>query len=120
MLRAEALSAGDEAAAGEALRIFDGLGATRTAEYVRAQMRGRGFSRVPRGPRPATSANVAGLTPRQAEVLRLLSEGLSNAEIASRLTLSERTVDHHVSAVLNKLGAANRSQATAIAHRLKL
>jgi DNA-binding NarL/FixJ family response regulator len=119
-LQVEALSAGDQAAASEALRILDELGATGAAEYLRAQLRKRGFSRVPRGPRRTTAANAAGLTPRQADVLALLAEGLSNAEIADRLTLSVKTVDHHISAVLGKLGVANRSQAVAVAHRLNL
>jgi DNA-binding CsgD family transcriptional regulator len=119
-LQAEALSAGDQTAACEALRILDRVGATRAADHLRAQLRKRGFSRVPRGPRRTTTANVVGLTPRQADVLALLAEGLSNAEIADRLTLSAKTVDHHVSAVLGKLGVTNRGQAAAVAHRLNL
>jgi DNA-binding NarL/FixJ family response regulator len=119
-LRAEALAAGDEAAAGEALRILDGLGATRAAEFHRGELRKRGISRVPRGPRRTTVANSAGLTPRQADVLALLVDGLSNAEIATRLTVSAKTVDHHVQAVLRKLGVASRGQAAAEAHRLNL
>jgi DNA-binding CsgD family transcriptional regulator len=118
--RAEALSGGDQAAAGAALRILDELGASRAAQRLRAELRRRGFSRVPRGPRPATADNVAGLTPRQADVLALLAEGLSNAEIAERLSLSTKTVDHHISAVLGKLGVANRAHAAAVAHRLNL
>jgi DNA-binding CsgD family transcriptional regulator/tetratricopeptide (TPR) repeat protein len=119
-LRAQALAAGDEAAAGEALRILDGLGASRAADFLRAELRRRGVVRVPRGPRRATAANAAGLTPRQADVLELLTEGLSNAEIAGRLTLSAKTVDHHVSAVLGKLGVRTRGEAAAAAHRLKM
>jgi DNA-binding NarL/FixJ family response regulator len=65
-------------------------------------------------------ANSAGLTPRQVDVLALLVDGLSNAEIATRLTLSAKTVDHHVQAVLRKLGVASRGQAAAEAHRLNL
>ena len=119
-LRIAALAAGDEAAGTEALRLLDALGATRAASHVRAQLRKRGFSRVPRGPRRATTANAAGLTPRQVEVLALVEQGLSNAEIAARLTLSPKTVDHHVSALLDKLGVASRGQAAAVAHRLNL
>ena len=84
------------------------------------ELRKRGFSHLPRGPRRATTANVAGLTPRQVEVLALVEQGLSNAEIAARLTLSPKTVDHHVSALLDKLGVASRGQAAAVAHRLNL
>jgi DNA-binding CsgD family transcriptional regulator/tetratricopeptide (TPR) repeat protein len=120
VLRIEALAAGDQTAGAEALRLLDGLGASRAAAYVRAQLRRRGFAHLPRGPRRATSANVAGLTPRQVEVLALIEQGLSNAEIAARLTLSPKTVDHHVSALLDKLGVASRGQAAAVAHRLNL
>jgi DNA-binding NarL/FixJ family response regulator len=52
------------------------------------------------------------------EVLELLAEGLSNREIASRLHLSTRTVDHHVSALLQKLGAGSRARAAALAREM--
>ena len=119
-LRIHALATGAEADGAEALRLLDGLGAGRAAGYVRAELRKRGFSRLPRGPRRSTTANAAGLTPRQVEVLALVAQGLSNADIAERLTLSPKTVDHHVSALLDKLGVASRGQAAAIAHRLNL
>jgi len=73
---------------------------------------------VPRGPRTASRANPAGLTAREAEVLQLLADGLSYAEVAERLVLSEKTVGHHVSAVLRKLGEPTRSRAVAAALRL--
>jgi len=117
--RAEALSCGDEEAIAEALRIVDGLGAVGTARRLRAELRDKG-AKVPRGPRPATAAHPTGLTARQREVLTLLAEGLSNADIAARLTLSVKTVDHHVSAVLGKLGVPSRGQAAAAARRLGL
>jgi DNA-binding CsgD family transcriptional regulator len=119
-LRVEALSGGDAVAAGEALRILDGLGAVRAAADLRARLRLRGVTGVSRGPRPATRDHPAGLTARQVDVLALLADGLSNADIARRLTLSPKTVDHHISAVLGKLGVANRGQAVAAAHRLNL
>jgi DNA-binding NarL/FixJ family response regulator len=72
---------------------------------------------VPRGPRPKTSANPAGLTARELEVLELLAEGLPNAEIAERLVVSPRTVDHHVSAILRKLDVRTRGEAGAQAAR---
>ena len=76
--------------------------------------------RVPRGPRLKTEANPAGLTAREVEVLGLLAEGLRNAEIAERLVISPRTVDHHVSAILRKLEVGSRSKAVAAAQRLGL
>ncbi|MEV4175100.1 AAA family ATPase [Nonomuraea sp. NPDC049709] len=116
--RVWALATGDQSAATEALRVLDRLGAVRAAQWLRGEMRRRGFTRIPRGPRRATAAHAAGLTPRQADVLALLAEGLSNAEIAARLSLSAKTVDHHISAVLSKLGVASRGQAAALAHRM--
>lgn len=65
---------------------------------------------LPRGPRPSTATNVAGLTEREAEIARLLSVGLSNNEIAEQLVLSTKTVAHHVSAVLGKLGVRRRAE----------
>ncbi len=117
-LQAAALAAGDEAAALAALATYQRLGAVRLAEAIRSDLRRRGVARIPRGPRAATAAQPAGLTPRQVDVLLLLAEGLSNAEISSRLTLSAKTVDHHVSAVLAKLGVSSRGQAVAAARRL--
>jgi DNA-binding CsgD family transcriptional regulator len=110
--QAEALSYGDPDAVANALRIFDGLGAVRPARRLRARLRATGQS-APRGPRPATARDPAGLTWRQREVLALIADGLSNAEIAAKLTLSPKTVDHHVSAVLAKLGVRSRGQAAA-------
>jgi DNA-binding NarL/FixJ family response regulator len=72
---------------------------------------------VPKRPNRAIPTGVEGLTARQLEVLELLGEGLTNAEIADRLFLSTRTVDHHVSAILTRLGARNRSQAAHHARR---
>jgi DNA-binding NarL/FixJ family response regulator len=63
-------------------------------------------------------ANPAGLTARELEVLGLLSEGLQNAEIADRLVVSRKTVDHHVSAILRKLGVGSRRDVRAAAERL--
>ncbi|GIJ73609.1 ATP-binding protein [Virgisporangium ochraceum] len=113
--RLEARAHGDRAACVEALAGLDGVGAVRAATRLRAALRRRGVTGVPRGPRPSTAANAAGLTARQAEVLRLLAAGLSTVDIAARLTLSPKTVEHHVSAVLDKLGAASRGRAVAVA-----
>jgi DNA-binding NarL/FixJ family response regulator len=73
---------------------------------------------VPRGPKPTTRANPAGLTDRQVEILRLLADGRTNAEIAAKLVLSVRTVDHHVSAVLQKLGITSRREVAGASNRL--
>jgi DNA-binding CsgD family transcriptional regulator len=117
--RALALASGDQDdALLEALALLDGLGARQTAQRLRRQLRRRGTLRVPRGPTRATAANPAGLTGRQVEVLALLAQGLSDAEIAARLSLSVKTVGHHVSALLAKLGVASRRQAAAAARRL--
>jgi DNA-binding NarL/FixJ family response regulator len=97
-----------------------GLGARPAAAIVARQLRVLGERGLPRGPRPRTAKNPVGLTERQAEVLGLLAGGLSNAEIAARLVISTRTVDHHVSAILRKLGVPSRGEANAYATRLGL
>ena len=85
------------------------------AEKLRHKLRETGVRGVPRGPRSSTKENPAGLTARQMEVLSLLSEGASNAEIAERLFISAKTVDHHVSAILARLDARTRAEAVSIA-----
>jgi DNA-binding CsgD family transcriptional regulator len=117
---AVALSDGDEAALREALSIFEKLGAEPAAEKLRQRLRATGVRGIPRGPRPSTIENPAGLTTRQMEVLTLLSEGCINAEIAERLFISAKTVDHHVSAILAKLDARTRAEAVSIALQSEL
>lgn len=109
----------EEDALHEALRTFEELGASPAAHAVRQSLRALGAS-VPRGPRASTRENPAALTARELEVLVLVAEGLRNAEIAERLVLSRRTVDHHVSAILRKLGARTRGEAVAAALQLGL
>ncbi len=109
----------EEEALAEALEIARDLGAEPLARRVSERMRELDF-RVPQGPRGATRANPAGLTARQLEVLELLADGLSNAEIAERLVVSPRTAEHHVAAVLRKLGASDRREAVARASELGL
>ena len=113
----ELAESGEADATGEALRILEGLRAEPAAALVRERLRAMGAP-VPRGPRAVTRANPAGLTPRQLAVLALLREGMTNAEIADRLVLSVRTVDHHVAAVLDKLGVRSRREAAAAAQEL--
>jgi DNA-binding CsgD family transcriptional regulator len=98
-----------------ALELVTAIGAEGAAARMRQMMREAGEQFVPRGARPSTRANPYGLTPREVEVLALLREGLSNAAIAKRLYISERTVHHHVSAVLAKLGVTSRSDVHALA-----
>ena len=101
----------------ECVDILAGLGATAVRHAVLRDRHARGLT-VPRGPRQASRANPAGLTARETEVLLLLADGLSYAEVAERLVLSEKTVGHHVSAVLRKLREPTRSRAVATALRL--
>jgi DNA-binding CsgD family transcriptional regulator/tetratricopeptide (TPR) repeat protein len=108
---------GDAEATAEALGMLEDLRAEPAAARVRERLRAMG-ARVPRGPRAVTRANPAGLTPRQLAVLGLLREGMTNAEIADRLVLSVRTVDHQVAAVLDKLGVRSRREAAAAAQEL--
>ncbi len=102
----------------DGVRMLDDLGAVGTANVARALLRARGVTSVPRGPTRGTRGNPAGLTNRQVDVLALLAEGLTNAEIADRLVLSVRTVDHHVSAILDKLDVRSRQEAAALAPEL--
>jgi DNA-binding CsgD family transcriptional regulator/tetratricopeptide (TPR) repeat protein len=99
----------------EALAVLDGLEARPAAARTRRRLRDMGVTAVPRGPQTATRNNPAQLTTRQVQILGLLAEGRTNAEIAARLVVSVRTVDHHVSAVLQKLGVATRKEAAAAA-----
>jgi DNA-binding CsgD family transcriptional regulator/tetratricopeptide (TPR) repeat protein len=109
---------GDEHDLREALTILHGLGASVMARRVTEQLVSLGARKVPRGPRPSTRANPAGLSARELEILGLIRHGARNAEIAKQLVLSPKTVDHHVSAVLRKLGVRDREAARREADRL--
>ena len=115
----EAIALADSGEADALLRAHEqlrSLGAAPAVSIVARRLRELG-ERVPRGPRPKTRENPAGLTARELEVLELLAEGMRNAEIAERLVVSPRTVDHHVSAILRKLDVRTRGEAGAQAAR---
>ncbi len=107
---------GEGEALAQAAQRFEALGAAAAATRARALLRSRGLPQ-PRAPRATTRAHPAGLTVRQAQVLELLREGLTDAEIAERLVLSTRTVEHHVAAILAKLGVGSRREAARAAAR---
>jgi len=109
---------GGEAEQREALAVFEQQGAAPAAQALRKQMRAQGVQSIPRGSRTTTRLDPHGLTKREAEILSLLCEGLRNAAIAKRLFLSTKTVDHHVSAILTKLGVPSRAEAVAMARKL--
>jgi DNA-binding CsgD family transcriptional regulator/tetratricopeptide (TPR) repeat protein len=113
-------AADDEKALRRSLAELQRLGARPAAAIVARRLRERGVRGLPRGPRAATRENPAGLTARQLEVLALLAEGLTNSQIADRLVVSQRTVDHHVATTLRKLAVRTRAEASARAVRLGL
>lgn len=110
----------DDGTARAGLKGLQALGARRAAARVARAMRQRGVRDLQLGPRRETTRNPAGLTARELDVLELIVDGLRNSEIAARLSLSEKTVDHHVSAILRKLGVSSRVKAAAEAVRLDI
>jgi DNA-binding CsgD family transcriptional regulator len=117
-----ALAEGDDAASvHRAVKILESLGARPALGHAIRRLHAFGVRDVPsvrRGPRASTRANPAGLTRREVDVLVLLADGLRNAEIAERLYLSPKTVRHHVSAILGKLGVETRIEAARVASQL--
>jgi DNA-binding CsgD family transcriptional regulator len=114
------LGSDDPEPLGQALSELQGLGARPAEAMFSRRLRQCGVRSIPRGPRARTRQNPAGLTPRELEVMAQLCDGLRNAEIAERLVISEKTVDHHVSAILRKLDAQTRGEASAKAVKLGL
>jgi DNA-binding CsgD family transcriptional regulator len=100
----------DEATAASAVEDLESLGAVVTAARSRTELRRRGHTAIPPRRRASTRANPSGLTNRQLDVARLLARGLTNAELAEELFISPKTVDHHVSAVLARLGLSTRRE----------
>ena len=119
LLLAQLLVRSDHEVAGTEARmawsVFEDLGAGRDADAAAALMRDLGVKAVRAGPR-----NVGRLTRREQEVLALLGEGLSNPQIAERLFLSRKTVEHHVARILSKLGLRGRAEAAVVAARSTL
>ncbi len=105
------VDSGDADLARRGLDELDRLGAAAVAAKVRRDLRASGMTIVPARRRSTTLTNPAGLTTRQIDVLRLIDEGLTNPELAERLYLSVRTVDHHVAAILAKLDVTGRRDA---------
>jgi DNA-binding CsgD family transcriptional regulator/tetratricopeptide (TPR) repeat protein len=118
--QALALMDGDEPAQLTALEIFERLGAHPATEKLKQQMRAQGVHGIPRGPRPSTRENPFGLTAREVEVLASLVQGLNNNAIAKRLSLSTRTVEHHIASILQKMQVQSRNEAVALAVKERL
>jgi DNA-binding CsgD family transcriptional regulator len=115
--QARALAEGDSQAQLAALAFLESLGARPMMDFVRHRLQALGVQAIPRGSRPSTKENPFQLTNRQMEILRLLTEHLTNAEIGERLAISAKTVDYHISAILAKLDVASRTEAAELARR---
>ena len=113
-----ALFQGNEEQQRLSLQLFSTLGATAIYAMLKSKLKLKGVLKIPRGPRESTKKNPAQLTDRQINVLILLHEGLQNNEIADRLFVSPKTVEHHISAILSKLDVNSRSKAVLEAQRL--
>jgi DNA-binding CsgD family transcriptional regulator len=103
-----------------AISTINSLGATRVYEKMKLEMRTSGIRSIPRGMRKSTLENPANLTRRELDILFLLKESLQNKEIAERLFISAKTVDHHISSILFKLDAKSRAKAVTEAMRLEI
>ena len=101
-------------AAREAVDILDKIGAPAVREAILRTRHANGLP-VPRGPRTFSRTHDAQLTPREFEVLALVAGGLSNADVSRQLYISKKTVGHHMSSILRKLGQPTRARAVALA-----
>jgi DNA-binding CsgD family transcriptional regulator len=119
-LQAHALFHGSEEDKRNAVSILLEIGAEAPAEKMKQEMRTMGIKGIPRGLRSSTRSNSALLTRREMDILQLLQKGLQNKEIAGRLFLSPKTVDHHISSILFKLDVNSRAKAVSEAARRNL
>ncbi len=111
---------GNEEDKRKALEIMDKLGATAVFEKMKFLMRAGGIKSLPKGIRKTTRANPANLTERELDVLQLMKEGLQNKEIADRLFVSPKTVDHHISSIFFKLEVNSRTKAVQEAQQMNI
>jgi len=102
---------------GEAIEVYQRVGALMDLTRAEAALRSLGIRRGRRGARRRPSTGWASLTPTEVEVVRLVTEGLTNAEVGRRLFISRRTVETHLSHVFGKLGVSSRVQLAAQASR---
>jgi DNA-binding CsgD family transcriptional regulator/GTPase SAR1 family protein len=111
---------GDDDDKRKAISIVQKMGAVAICEKMKFEMRASGIKSIPRGIRKSTKSNPANLTERELDVLQLLKEGLTNKEIASRLFISTKTVDHHISSIFFKLDVNSRIKAVQEAIRSEI
>ena len=103
-----------------ALRMMQTLQAEAVVKKMKYQMRSSGIKKIPRGLRKSTLSNSALLTGRELDVLQLLKEGFQNKEVAGKLYISAKTVDHHISSILFKLDVNSRLKAVNEAFRQQI
>ncbi|HZB12637.1 MAG TPA: AAA family ATPase [Chryseolinea sp.] len=116
--QALSLMEGDENNQKLGLQLLDDLGAVATLRMFKSSLKLKGVRNISRGPRESTLNNPAQLTTRQIDILTLLRDGLHNKEIADKLFISPKTVDHHISAILSKLEVNSRAKAVLEAQKL--
>ncbi len=114
------LAHGDARQRVRAIELFDEIGAFPAAQKMRGWAREAGVKGVPRGPNKLRKESEFGITPKELEVLHLLVRGKTNSQISDELFRSAKTVEHHVSSLLAKLNAKNRTDAAKIAQDMRL